>query len=482
MKKYTASFLICCFALSAFFISVVTSCQKDNITTDSNAKLSFSSDTLTFDTVFTTRGSVTYAFKVYNNNKEAVNISKIRLGGGSSSFFRINIDGEAAESITDYVLRGKDSMYVFAEVTVDPNNINNPFIVKDSVIFETNGNIQDVKLICWGQNAYYHGEKDSYAILHKSDYRDTTFVWNNDKPHVVYGLLIVDSAVTLQIQEGARIYMHGNSILYTYRNGKIVANGTPTQKIYFQQDRLEPMFRDIAGQWGGIWMQEGSTNNSFENVEIKNADIGLIFGGYLSGLPALNMAAEGRLSKVKIKNSARNAIYATSSVITATNCLLYDSGKNLFAAVRGGNYNIAHCTFANAGNNLGRQTPNILLANFAEVNNVIEAADINVNFYNNIIYGSLNDEIAIETNSNAAFNKTFENNLIRTSRASTYNFSSSNIINTNPDFEKNYEENFKIKSSSVCVNAGAVLSPSVNDDFESQNRDSNPDIGCFEFR
>lgn len=483
MKKYATTFTNICSLLFAIAIIIFTSCRKDNITTDNNAKLSFSTDTLSFDTVFTTQGSVTYAFKVYNNNNEAVNISSIKLGGGSNSFFRLNIDGEAAENINNYVLRGKDSMYVFAEVTIDPNNNNNPFIIKDSVIFETNGNLQDVKLISWGQNAYYHGEKDAYTILRKSDFRDTTFIWKNDKPHVVYGLLIIDSAVTLQIQEGARIYMHGNSILYAYRNGKIQAIGNATQKIYFQQDRLEPMFKDIAGQWGGIWLQEGSTENIFENVEIKNADIGIILGGYLSGLISPNIATEATLIKVKIKNSARNAIFATSSILNAKNCLFYDSGKNLFAALKGGIYNITHCTFANTNaGTFGRQVPNILLANYAVINNNTEFADMNVHFYNNIIYGNMNDEIALEINNNAAYNKVFENNLIRTSKAITYNFSTSNIINENPEFENNYEEKFWLKNISVCKDAAMILNPLITDDFNSQNRDSNPDIGCFEYR
>ena len=49
------------------------------ITTDPSAKITFSKDTVLFDTVFTTVGSVTKRFAIYNKNKNAINISNIHL-------------------------------------------------------------------------------------------------------------------------------------------------------------------------------------------------------------------------------------------------------------------------------------------------------------------------------------------------------------------------------------------------------------------
>lgn len=47
-----------------------------------------------------------------------------------------------------------DSLFVFVQVTVDPTGSTSPLLIKDSVIFETNGNIQDVKLTAIGQDVY----------------------------------------------------------------------------------------------------------------------------------------------------------------------------------------------------------------------------------------------------------------------------------------------------------------------------------------
>src|SRR3712207_7720165 len=49
------------------------------------AQLVSSEDSLHFDTVFTTTGSVSQYFKIINPNKEGIRISSVRLGGGASS-------------------------------------------------------------------------------------------------------------------------------------------------------------------------------------------------------------------------------------------------------------------------------------------------------------------------------------------------------------------------------------------------------------
>ncbi len=56
--------------------------------------LEFTTDTVMFDTVFTTIGSTTHNFRVHNTNNKTIVISSISLAGGTSSKFRLNIDGE----------------------------------------------------------------------------------------------------------------------------------------------------------------------------------------------------------------------------------------------------------------------------------------------------------------------------------------------------------------------------------------------------
>ena len=50
-------------------------------------------------------------------------------------------------------------------------------------------------------------------------------------------------------------------------------------EVIFEGDRLEPIFEDVPGQWGTIWLFDGSVNNEINYTTIKNSSIGL----YLSG-------------------------------------------------------------------------------------------------------------------------------------------------------------------------------------------------------
>ncbi len=133
--------------------TLFASCKKDKFTT--NGALAFSNDTVIFDTVFTQVGSSTKAFKIYNTHNENIRISKIYIAGGEASKYRININGFSGRVFSDIEIAPNDSLWGFAEVTLDPNNVNTPVIVTDSIIFETNGIKQDVDLVAFGQDANF---------------------------------------------------------------------------------------------------------------------------------------------------------------------------------------------------------------------------------------------------------------------------------------------------------------------------------------
>ena len=205
----------------------LASCKKDQFITDPAAKLQFSRNSILFDTVFTTVGSSTKSFKVYNKNTLPIKISSIRLASGTSSNFRINVDGMKGVVFLDIEVQGKDSLFVFAEVTVDPNKANSPLIIRDSIIFETNGNLQDVDLEAWGQDAYFHTPNvfptngfPPYSVL------PCNSTWTNNKPHVLYGYVVVDSGCVLTMNPGTRVYAHPNSVLWVYKDATLKIKGS----------------------------------------------------------------------------------------------------------------------------------------------------------------------------------------------------------------------------------------------------------------
>src|SRR4051794_18474548 len=87
--------------LLVVFCLLLTSCKKDTFTTSPDAKLETSTDSLKYDTVFTSIGSVTQSFKINNGNDEKLLLSSVKLMGGTASAFKININGVAAEEVTN---------------------------------------------------------------------------------------------------------------------------------------------------------------------------------------------------------------------------------------------------------------------------------------------------------------------------------------------------------------------------------------------
>ncbi|MFZ7143695.1 MAG: hypothetical protein ACO1G6_00005, partial [Bacteroidota bacterium] len=90
------------FALFFGLISTfLFSCKKDEFETSGNVQLTFSEDTIMFDTVFTSVGSATEVFTVYNTEDKAILISSLRLANGQASDFRLNVDGMPGKAFTD---------------------------------------------------------------------------------------------------------------------------------------------------------------------------------------------------------------------------------------------------------------------------------------------------------------------------------------------------------------------------------------------
>lgn len=468
----------------------MASCRKDELYFETDGKLSFSADTVMFDTIFTTIGSTTRYIKVYNTHNKTIKISSVLLAGGSASNFRINIDGVPAIEQNDIELAPKDSMFIFVRVTVDPNNINTPFVVSDSLIFTTNNHQQKIKLVAWGQNAHFHTPQ--YHPYNMSPYSvvsgNTT--WTNDKPHLVYGWVVVDSASTLTIQEGTQIYFHNNSGIWVYNDASLKVEGSLNQPVYFQGDRLDAWYKDLPGQWGrlmyngylfsmGIWLSNGSINNDINYAIIRNGDTGIkvdTLGNSLN--PTL------KIRNTIIENMSTAGIYAQGSFIEAENVLITNCGLHALILSIGGNYDFKHCTFANYWNYSTRQTSSLVMNNYyTDINNNIQIRDLTKAYFGNcIIYGLVEEELLLDKNNSGLFEFTFDHCLLKTKLNTSDPTRYVNcLINASPLFENYPENNYQLTNSSPCRNIGDInIAADVPTDIRSISRIATPDIGLYE--
>jgi len=260
---------------------VIFSCRKeDEIDSNPSTKLEFSQDTVLFDTVFSTVGSVTQWLTIRNNSSKKVVISSISILGGTKQF-RMNVDGVPGRTITNMEIPAKDSIFMFVEVTVNPNNQTLPFLITDQIQFITNGNDQRIDLVAYGQNALFYTPDvfprnlPDYTTTGNDPNLSETTVWTDSIPIVIYGYLVVDSLDVLIIRPGTQIYLHGGAGIWVYKDGNIKVRGEKDNPVVFQGDRLDEPYNELSGQWERIWINEGRFNNTFSYAVIKNAFIGI---------------------------------------------------------------------------------------------------------------------------------------------------------------------------------------------------------------
>jgi hypothetical protein len=466
------------FFLCALLFVSLFSCKKEQFNTDNSALLSFSTDTIQFDTVFTTIGSATQNFKVYNPYKKPIKISSIALADGR--FFRLNINGQSAKHVENVEIDAEDSLFIFVEVNVDPNNQSNPLIVQDSIVFTTNGNKQDVKLVACGQDVnFINGE----IIRH-----DTT--WTANKPFLVYNSMLVDSGVTLTITAGTKIYFHHGSRLYVL--GTLIASGDVYDPILFRNDRLEHWYDDVPGQWAGIYFATkrlnnnvvfGSKDNLLNYCEIKNAIIGIQADTNMNSDPTVT------ISNTKILNMNAVGIYGLGTNIKAWNDVIANCGQYALALTIGGSYEFYHCTIYNYWAYSNRQTASVLLNNYyQDINGNYQVRSLyKANFGNCIVYGNKDNEIEFDPfSTSSTFNFNFTNCLLKIDpTTSTTDLTRwINIFkNQSPGLKNPEIDDFSLDTLAYVKDKGDItIGGYFPIDIKNDSRisDGHPDIGAYE--
>jgi hypothetical protein len=492
MKKYLF-FLIT--------ITILFACKKEIMDTNQSATLHFSNDTVIFDTVFASIGSITKTLTVYNHNSFDVK-TNIELRGNSQAHFRMNIDGVPGNNQSNIEIPAEDSIFIFLEVTIDPSSNTTPYVLTDSLVFTTGTKQQDVDVVAWGQDAHFHtanalgqiidGENIINFPYHKID---CSIPWENDKPHVIYGYAIVDPENTLTINAGCNVYLHKNSGILVgnpFMNasgGSIKVNGTLGNEVTFQGDRLDSWYKDIPGQWDKIWLIPGSIDNEINYAIIRNGNIGI----HADTVAVVTNNPTVTINNTIIENMSSIGILGQTANISATNTVVSKCGQYTVACNIGGTYNFTHCTFANYWDYNQRNTPSILLNNsYIDIDGYLQILDLNANFTNCIIDGSLSTEVSFPQEEIGVFNYNFDHCLIKLDPTiSTDNSHYSNvIINQSPKFANNTESDFHLTEDSPAIDAG-TSNVFENDDDDilktdldgGLNRDlSTPDIGAYEFQ
>ncbi|MBC7607765.1 MAG: hypothetical protein H7199_12540 [Burkholderiales bacterium] len=515
-------------AIYIFLIGILvsmSSCRKDFDTIPSPGNLEFSKQTVYLDTVFSDIGSSTYMLKVYNRSSKDITIPSVKLLRPDSKY-RLMIDGltgvDADNSgqgdgkiFPNVELLAKDSLFIFIETTANIADASpTDFLYTDEIQFESINGIQKVNLVTLIQDAIF-----LYPEIYANGTRETLYLGNNgqgesidingfelnendpihgdelhftkDKPYVIYGYAGIPDTKTLIVDPGAKVYFHADSGLIAQPGGTLIINGTTStnnqnpleNEVTFEGDRLEPSFEETPGQWGTVWLRQGSINNNINHLTLKNATVGLLVEN-----------APLNINNSQIYNSSNVGILARTAIITSANLVINLAGQACLAAV-GGSYEFTHCTF---NNNWGSpKQVCVQLSNFEEnPDQSISFSALNqANFRNSIIYGNNNVELFLNHSSDTSvpFTTDFRNCLVKFRDAGTgveddpfyyqlRNESDGNKKNEDPDFFNANRNKLNIAPESFAAAKGDpfYLSGNTFSDILGIPRTTPPDLGAYQ--
>ena len=391
------------FLFLSFLVMCVVSCSDDDkFTASPTVTLAFSADSVKMDTVFSTVGSRTYDFWVYNRGSRGVHLQSVRLRQGNQTGFRVNVDGSYLDNdlgavVTDLEVRSGDSLRVFVEFTAPRNQQPTPQLVEDELQFLLESGVQQrvvLRAYAWDAQLY-----DSLVIS-----RDSLI--ESSQPIVIRQGLRVDSAVTLTLRN-TTLYFHDKAGADIY--GTLIADS-----VVMRGDRLDHMFDylpydRVSGQWRGLRFFPSSYENVLIATEIRNAESGIICDSTAFDSDRQRLYMERSV----VHNCAGPGLVAFNSWVGLLRCQFTNTEGDCLAFY-GGVAVMDHCTVAQfypfaAGRGAALRFANFYGDNTYPLHVMTMTNSIVTGYEDDVVMGQ-----TLEGDSITPFTYSFDNTLLRT--------------------------------------------------------------------
>lgn len=382
--------------------ALFSACEDDDsFSSAGGLTLTFGTDTLKMDTVFSRSASSTYGFWVYNHNSKGLRLSSVRLSRGNQTGFRVNVDGSYLDNsngsqVNNLEIRRNDSILVFVEITPSDARQQEPRLVEDDLLFSLeSGTVQKVNLQAWAWDA----ERWDHLTIR----RDTTIT--SARPVIVFGPLTVDSAVTLTLKN-TTLYFHGQAGIDVH--GTLVADS-----CLLRGDRLDRMFSNlpydrVSGQWRGIHFYKTSTKNVLTDIEIRNSGEYAILCDSATFDPS---ELRLDLQRCVIHNGEGKGLACRNANVRLQACQISNMGGDC-VAIEGGQAQIHRCTLAQFYPFDGNRGAALLFTNTLPLQQLLCDSSIITGYASNVVMG-------IQTDTTHVFEYWFAHSLLRTPKVET---------------------------------------------------------------
>lgn len=296
--------------------------DEETFSVDKHDVLTFSTDLLKMDTVFSTVPSSTYGFWVYNRSKHALKIEKVALKNADKGF-RVNVDGTYLNGkVTDVEVSKGDSLYVFVELTAPLSGQKEISLVEDELLFQlSNGASQSMLLQAWQWDA------------------DIKEWWNVEQDTQVDGEMPIVVMRGMQVKEGATLRLNHCQLFFHDGASCEIKGKIEAQNTVFRGDRLDRMllqlpYDRVSGQWEGITLEK-QAEGLWNKCEIRNAMNGL----------RCQAASVATLCDSRLHNNKGNGVESQDATLYIRQCQLTNAAGNCLYA-QGGKVEMSHCTLA----------------------------------------------------------------------------------------------------------------------------------------
>lgn len=377
---------------------------EEDFSTSPQDRLTFDIDTLAFDTVIAGEATNTYTFQAFNHADKALRITRVQLGQGSQSPFRINVDGtwlSGGTSPYDFTVSAHDSLRIFAMLVPPTTDNDTPQPLEDRLHFTLeSGAQQDIVLTAASQDV---------NVMRGEVITDNT-IFASSRPYQIYDSLVVAEGTTLTLKAGTRLYFHADASLIVH--GTLKAEGTLDHPVVMRGDRLGNMFDGqpydrIPGQWGGIRLTRTSTANDLTWCDIHSGTYGIHCDS--TGTDRQKLIIDNSI----IHNVSHDAFYAKYCQTFVGNCQITNAGGNCVTLI-GGDHTFVHCTIGQFYPFIGGRGVALSFTN-SEYDEPVPLE--RCQFVNSLVSGYNDDDVmgsANERYPDCPFNYLFKNCLLNT--------------------------------------------------------------------
>ncbi len=461
-------------------VMVVSSCHLRPDVFVPSGDLAFDTDTVFFDTIFTSLPSPTERLVVRNQSGKNMLIGEIKLE--SATDYSLIFDGITANRIENYELEDGDSAIAFIKFTSDEKDA----FARDRLLFKVGDNTQHVDIEAYVWDAVFY--KDT--VLGGFGGSNLT-VLGPDKRHVIDGPMYVADGHTLRILPGTQIYFTGrkddnfNLISSIVVFGRLLVEGTLGNEVVFQQSRYGERYNESGGQWRGIAFGSIAKASSIDHAIIKNGLIGVYqeYGNSgvgpkisISNTEIRSMGAYGILSYGFMQ------VLPNYPLLRVDNCLIHNCVEGTVGLYGGGKYEFRQTTLANYTVDFTRNKPQLVVNNYDD--NFVYPTK--ATFENCIIWGSEDEEFVPDSFPVAdAFDVTFQATLLRTTlQVKGFNVITANSIDfpkfVDPTAAEPNARDYRLLTGSPAINLGQPIM-GLGSDKEGKPHFLRPDAGCYEF-